>query len=146
MTPEVTRDVCLLARMMAANVYFSQIEDLMFEVMDHAITVFVFSLLVTVKVSDNDLLFLLCLWQLSMWRCNDELRARADELHRTSKRDVKHYIGIFFFYNFIFQLLRFYYSSVRYIGHCLWDSLFKFCFYLSRKLGRENYVLYPQPC
>jgi hypothetical protein len=31
-TPEVTRDVCLLARMMAANLYFSQIEDLMFEV------------------------------------------------------------------------------------------------------------------
>ncbi|KAF4354328.1 hypothetical protein F8388_022990 [Cannabis sativa] len=43
-TPEVTRDVCLLARMMAANLYFSQIEDLMFE--------------------------------LSMWRCNDELRAQ----------------------------------------------------------------------
>ncbi|CAN4105056.1 unnamed protein product [Withania somnifera] len=59
-TPEVTRDVCLLARMMAANMYFSQIEDLMFE--------------------------------LSMWRCNDELRARAEELHRTSKRDAKHYI------------------------------------------------------
>ncbi|GAB2274728.1 Phosphoenolpyruvate carboxylase 1, partial [Dionaea muscipula] len=49
-TPEVTRDVCLLARMMAANLYFSQIEDLMFE--------------------------------LSMWRCDDELRARADELHK----------------------------------------------------------------
>ena len=31
-TSEVTRDVCLLARMMAANLYFSQIEDLMFEV------------------------------------------------------------------------------------------------------------------
>lgn len=59
-TPEVTRDVCLLARMMAANLYFSQIEDLMFE--------------------------------LSMWRCNDELRVRADELHRSSKRDAKHYI------------------------------------------------------
>ncbi|MCD7455573.1 Phosphoenolpyruvate carboxylase 1 [Datura stramonium] len=59
-TPEVTRDVCLLARMMAAKLYFSQIEDLMFE--------------------------------LSMWRCNDELRARADDLHRTSKRDAKHYI------------------------------------------------------
>ncbi|KAF5732541.1 phosphoenolpyruvate carboxylase [Tripterygium wilfordii] len=59
-TPEVTRDVCLLARMMAANLYFSQIEDLMFE--------------------------------LSMWRCNEELRARADELHRSSKRDAKHYI------------------------------------------------------
>ncbi|KAK4420659.1 Phosphoenolpyruvate carboxylase 2 [Sesamum alatum] len=59
-TPEVTRDVCLLARMMAANLYFSQIEDLMFE--------------------------------LSMWRCNDELRLRADELHRSSKRDAKHYI------------------------------------------------------
>ncbi|KAL9243752.1 hypothetical protein vseg_017603 [Gypsophila vaccaria] len=59
-TPEVTRDVCLLARMMAANMYFSQIEDLMFE--------------------------------LSMWRCNDELRARADELLKFSKRDAKHYI------------------------------------------------------
>lgn len=32
MTPEVTRDVCLLARMMASNLYCSQIEDLMFEV------------------------------------------------------------------------------------------------------------------
>ncbi|EMS60171.1 Phosphoenolpyruvate carboxylase 2 [Triticum urartu] len=30
-TPEVTRDVCLLARMMAANLYCAQIEDLMFE-------------------------------------------------------------------------------------------------------------------
>ncbi|KAL0399465.1 UNVERIFIED_CONTAM: Phosphoenolpyruvate carboxylase 2 [Sesamum radiatum] len=59
-TPEVTRDVCLLARMMAANLYYSQIEDLMFE--------------------------------LSMWRCSDELRVRADELHRSSKRDAKHYI------------------------------------------------------
>lgn len=35
-TPEVTRDVCLLARMMAANLYFSQIEDLMFEVIECA--------------------------------------------------------------------------------------------------------------
>ncbi|KAK7855702.1 phosphoenolpyruvate carboxylase [Quercus suber] len=59
-TPEVTRDVCLLARMMAANLYYSQIEDLMFE--------------------------------LSMWRCNDELRVRADELHRSTKKDAKHYI------------------------------------------------------
>nr|AAD31452.1 phosphoenol pyruvate carboxylase [Lotus corniculatus] len=61
-TPEVTRDVCLLARMMASNLYYSQIEDLMFE--------------------------------LSMWRCNDELRVHADELHRNSKKDevAKHYI------------------------------------------------------
>ncbi|KAJ0715654.1 putative phosphoenolpyruvate carboxylase [Helianthus annuus] len=60
-TPEVTRDVCLLARMMAANMYFSQIEDLMFE--------------------------------MSMWRCSDELRVRAEELYRSSsRRDVKHYI------------------------------------------------------
>ncbi|XP_027345019.1 phosphoenolpyruvate carboxylase isoform X1 [Abrus precatorius] len=59
-TPEVTRDVCLLARMMAANLYFSQIEDLMFE--------------------------------LSMWRCNDELRVHAEELHSSLKRDAKHYI------------------------------------------------------
>ncbi|THG20124.1 hypothetical protein TEA_026084 [Camellia sinensis var. sinensis] len=59
-TPEVTRDVCLLAQMMAANLYYSQIEDLMFE--------------------------------LSMWRCSDELRVQADELHKSSKRDAKHYI------------------------------------------------------
>nr|BAF80187.1 phosphoenolpyruvate carboxylase [Aloe arborescens] len=59
-TPEVTRDVCLLARMMAANLYFSQIDDLMFE--------------------------------LSMWRCSDELRVRADILHRSLKKDAKHYI------------------------------------------------------
>uniref|UniRef100_A0A0E0LU93 phosphoenolpyruvate carboxylase n=1 Tax=Oryza punctata TaxID=4537 RepID=A0A0E0LU93_ORYPU len=30
--------------------------------------------------------------RLSMWRCNDELRARADELHLSSKKDAKHYI------------------------------------------------------
>ncbi|KAK7324531.1 hypothetical protein VNO77_28162 [Canavalia gladiata] len=61
-TPEVTRDVCLLARMMASNMYYSQIEDLMFE--------------------------------LSMWRCNDELRVRAEELHTSFKKDevAKHYI------------------------------------------------------
>nr|QFR35816.1 phosphoenolpyruvate carboxylase [Chandrasekharania keralensis] len=59
-TPEVTRDVCLLARMMAANLYFSQIEEMMFE--------------------------------LSMWRCNDELRVRAEELHRASRKAAKHYI------------------------------------------------------
>ncbi|XP_059292702.1 phosphoenolpyruvate carboxylase [Lycium ferocissimum] len=59
-TPEVTRDVCLLARMMAANLYYSQIEELMFE--------------------------------LSMWRCNDELRERAAELYSSSRRDTKHYI------------------------------------------------------
>ncbi|KAK9078200.1 hypothetical protein SSX86_002257 [Deinandra increscens subsp. villosa] len=59
-TPEVTRDVCLLARMMSANMYFSQIEDLMFE--------------------------------LSMWRCSDELRLRAEEIYRSARRDVKHYI------------------------------------------------------
>ncbi|CAN1759187.1 Phosphoenolpyruvate carboxylase 2 [Linum perenne] len=65
-TPEVTRDVCLLARMMAANLYFSQIEDLMFE--------------------------------LSMWRCNEELRVRAEELHMNSRRDAKHFIGFCHFY------------------------------------------------
>lgn len=41
-TPEVTRDVCLLARMMAANLYYSQIEDLMFEVILAYLTVTVF--------------------------------------------------------------------------------------------------------
>ncbi|KAJ8424138.1 hypothetical protein Cgig2_008800 [Carnegiea gigantea] len=59
-TAVVTKDVCLLARMMAANLYFSQIEDLMFE--------------------------------LSMWKCNDELRARVDELLKDLKKDSKHYV------------------------------------------------------
>ena len=34
-TPEVTREVCLLARMIATDLYFARIEDLMFEVMNH---------------------------------------------------------------------------------------------------------------
>eukprot|EP01018_Ginkgo_biloba_P039590 Gb_22235 [translate_table: standard] len=59
-TPEVTKDVCLLSRMIAANLYFSQIEDLMFE--------------------------------LSMWRCTDELRTRASQLHSSSREDAKHFI------------------------------------------------------
>lgn len=59
-TPEVTRDVCLLARLMAANLYYSQIEDLMFE--------------------------------LSMWRCSDELRARVRQLEAASRKDAKHYM------------------------------------------------------
>lgn len=33
-TPEITRDVCLLARMKAAQSYYAQIDDLMFEVLD----------------------------------------------------------------------------------------------------------------
>ncbi|KAG2606770.1 phosphoenolpyruvate carboxylase 1-like isoform X2 [Panicum virgatum] len=59
-TPEVTRDVCYLSRMMAANLYFYGLEELMFE--------------------------------LSMWRCNDELRARAQEIHSAPKKAAKHYI------------------------------------------------------
>lgn len=127
-TPEVTRDVCLLARMMAANLYFSQIEDLMFEVSE---TVFkllnifffhfwvldswtcFFSFLPTPHPApqpnkiqscefhhnffvdhSSNMLHLYPYWQLSMWRCNDELRIRADELHRSSKKDAKHYIGM----------------------------------------------------
>lgn len=30
-----------------------------------------------------------------MWRCNDELRIRAEELHSSAKRDAKHYIGMY---------------------------------------------------
>lgn len=31
-----------------------------------------------------------------MWRCNDELRVHADEVHRSSNKDevAKHYIGV----------------------------------------------------
>ena len=90
-TPEVTRDVCLLARMMAANMYFSQIEDLMFEVCDYDITPFflfyplhsIFILIITISFS----------FQMSMWRCNDELRVWAEELYKSARRNVKHYIG-----------------------------------------------------
>ena len=32
-------------------------------------------------------------FQLSMWRCNDELRARAQEIHSAPKKAAKHYIG-----------------------------------------------------
>nr|ARK19505.1 phosphoenolpyruvate carboxylase [Cyperus esculentus] len=59
-TPEVTRDVCLLARLVAASMYYSQVEELMFE--------------------------------LSMWRCTDELSQRAELLHASNKKDNKHYI------------------------------------------------------
>lgn len=42
--------------------------------------------------------YLILFWnpcrQLSMWRCSDELRVHADELHRSSKKDAKHYIGL----------------------------------------------------
>ncbi|KAL4585685.1 hypothetical protein LXL04_010309 [Taraxacum kok-saghyz] len=30
--------------------------------------------------------------EMSMWRCNDELRVRAEELYKSARRDVKHYI------------------------------------------------------
>jgi phosphoenolpyruvate carboxylase len=59
-TPEVTRDVCLLARLMAANLYFAQIDDLMFE--------------------------------LSMWRCSDELKERVIKLESSTRKEAKHYI------------------------------------------------------
>ncbi|GJT85851.1 phosphoenolpyruvate carboxylase gene [Tanacetum coccineum] len=55
-TPEVTRDVCLLARTMATNTYFSQIKDLMFE--------------------------------MSMWRCTDGIRLRAEELYRSTRSNL----------------------------------------------------------
>jgi phosphoenolpyruvate carboxylase len=59
-TPDVTRDVCLLARLMASNIYFAQIEELMFE--------------------------------LSMWRCSDELKERVVKLDSPGRKESKHYI------------------------------------------------------
>jgi hypothetical protein len=32
--------------------------------------------------------------QLSMWRCNEELKARVDELVRTNKKGAKYYMGM----------------------------------------------------
>ena len=40
-----------------------------------------------------------------MWRCNEELRARADELHRSSRRDAKHYIGMHSRFQILIQIL-----------------------------------------
>ncbi|WZZ42543.1 hypothetical protein YC2023_038802 [Brassica napus] len=86
-TPEVTRDVCLLARMMAANLYYNQIENLMFEVSCSTRQCFFNSLKILLIHS------LFSSWQLSMWRCTDEFRAKADEIHRNSRKDAaKHYI------------------------------------------------------
>lgn len=77
-----------------------------------------------------------------MWRCNDELRARADELHRTSKRDVKHYIGIFFL-QILFSAFEILVSDT--LTTVFWIVLLSFDFIL-RKLARENYDLYtPTP-
>ncbi|KAH7279605.1 hypothetical protein KP509_37G026100 [Ceratopteris richardii] len=59
-TAEVTYDVCMLAKLMAANLHLSKIEDLMFE--------------------------------LSMWRSSDELRARVSELVAAEKKGVKYYM------------------------------------------------------
>lgn len=101
--------MCLLARMMAANLYYSQIEDLMFEVPLLRVLVnsfkffIIFFLLLSLYASLSVMMLViryilftyLLFYQLSMWRCNDELRVRAEELHRSSKRDAKHYIGNF---------------------------------------------------
>ena len=86
-TPEVTRDVCLLARMMTANMYLSKMADLMFEV--HRLR-FVISPRASHNISIASLthpaiLFPIPMTNFSiMWRCNNELRAHADELHRQS--------------------------------------------------------------
>lgn len=101
-TPEVTRDVCLLARMMAANLYFSQIEDLMFEVSKESLLPLRFVIWFFCSEYLNTFFFFCIMYfllpffvsQLSMWRCNDELLSRAHELHRSSKKDAKHYIGM----------------------------------------------------
>lgn len=44
-----------------------------------------------------------------MWRCNDELRARADELHRLSSRKyAKYYIGMHAPFDCAHSLQKFY--------------------------------------
>ena len=83
--------MCLLARMMAANFYYNQIENLMFEVFISFENLLIFGF-------PFDKIFLIhyfLSWQLSMWRCTDEFRAKADEIHRNSRKDAaKHYIGL----------------------------------------------------
>ena len=79
----------LLARMMAANLYYNQIENLMFEA--SCSTRYSFFQL----SQDSIDLFIFSSWQLSMWRCTDEFRVAADVIHRNSRKDAaKHYIGL----------------------------------------------------
>lgn len=43
-----------------------------------------------------------------MWRCNDELRARADKLQNRSKKGAKHYVGMsYYVYNFCMSYANF---------------------------------------
>ena len=85
-TPEVTYDVCLLARLMAANLHLSKIEDLMFEVCEH------YSY--TWGVESSLGFHALNLWmQLSMWRCSAALKARVNELVCAEKKGAKYYMG-----------------------------------------------------
>lgn len=49
----MTRDVCLLARMMAATLYYSQIEDLMFEVIDSFTNPLIKSLMLVYHISTD---------------------------------------------------------------------------------------------
>lgn len=92
-TPEVTHDVCLLARLMAANLHLSKIEALMFEVCiklnarycnmySHC------NILKCIRGFDSQLVL-----QLSMWRCSGELRVRVNELVAADKKGAKYYMG-----------------------------------------------------
>ncbi|CAN6925935.1 unnamed protein product, partial [Brassica oleracea] len=72
---------------MAANLYYNQIENLMFEA--SCSTRYSFFQL----SQDSIDLFIFSSWQLSMWRCTDEFRVAADVIHRNSRKDAaKHYI------------------------------------------------------
>ncbi|KAL4586139.1 hypothetical protein LXL04_010771 [Taraxacum kok-saghyz] len=65
--------------------------------------------------------------EMSMWRCNDELRVRAEELYKSARRDVKHYIE---FWKQVYLQYALHRSIILYIvlfDHIaakLWDFVF----------------------
>lgn len=56
----------------------------------------------------------MCFLQMSMWRCNEELRVRA-ERQRCAKRDAKHYIGLLHSLTFFIED----FNSLLYFAGCM---------------------------
>ena len=45
------------------------------------------------SVHKVDIVKFVYIWQLSMWRCSDELRGRVQQIEASNRKDAKHYMG-----------------------------------------------------
>ena len=45
------------------------------------------------SVHKVDIVKFVSIWQLSMWRCSDELRGRVQQIEASNRKDAKHYMG-----------------------------------------------------